>query len=177
MAAVLLVGGCAAGKGAQPTASVGPPCLSTSSPAAGGTGALPDLTLPCFDGGAPVRLAGIRGPTVINFWASWCAPCRAELPQIERYAEHSADRVQVIGVITSDPDRRAARSIVDDFGLRFPNLYDEKAALRTKIGGLALPMTLLVDAQGRIVYTYLAKPLDEATLADLVQRHLGLPPA
>lgn len=173
VATLVLLAGCAPEPAARPAASTGPACLAASGPAVTGERALPDVTLPCFDGGAPVRLATLRGPAVINLWASWCAPCRAELPEIQRYAQRSAGQVAVIGVITGDPDRRAARSIVDDFGLRFPNLYDEKAALRTKVGGLALPMTFLVDDQGRIVFTYMAKPLDEATLSDLVRRHLG----
>jgi thiol-disulfide isomerase/thioredoxin len=135
---------------------------------------LPDITLPCFVGGQPVRLAHLGTPTVINLWASWCAPCRTELPQVQRYAERAAGRVQVIGVITSDPNRGGAQSLIDDLGLRFPMLYDEPATLRTQVGAQAIPMTLLVDAHGRVAYRYNAKPLDEAALADLVQRYLGV---
>jgi len=148
------------------------PCLPA--PAAPVGGGLPDVTLPCFVGGQPVRLAGLRGPAVVNLWASWCAPCREELPQIERFSERAAGRVRVIGVITSDPDRSGAQSIVDDFGLRFPMLYDEKARLRTGVGGLGLPMTLFVDADGRVAHTYMARPLDEAAVAGLVERYLGV---
>jgi hypothetical protein len=53
-------------------------------------------------------------------------------------------------------------------------LYDDKAALQTGVGARLLPMTLFVDAQGRVVYRYNSRPLDEATLAELVQRHLGV---
>jgi thiol-disulfide isomerase/thioredoxin len=171
--------------GAAPTPS-GAPCVvapgsagpgSAGSATAGSGSAgepLPDIALPCFVGGQPVRLAHLGTPTVINLWASWCAPCRTELPQIQRYAERAAGRVQVVGVITSDPNRGGASSLVDDFGLRFPMLYDEPAALRTRVGVQALPATLLVDAGGRVAYRYNARPLDEAALADLVQRYLGV---
>jgi thiol-disulfide isomerase/thioredoxin len=135
---------------------------------------LPDLVLPCFVGGQPVRLAHPGTPTVINLWASWCEPCRTELPQIQRYADRAAGRVQVVGVITTDPVRSRPQSVVDDFGLRFPMLYDEKGALKAAVGAQFLPTTLLVDAQGRVAYRYQARPLDEAALADLVRRHLGV---
>jgi thiol-disulfide isomerase/thioredoxin len=153
-----------------------PPAIPTS-PAAGASGAgepLPDLALPCFVGGQPVRLAHLGTPAVINLWASWCQPCLTELPQIQRYAHRAAGRVQVVGVITSDPVRDKPQSVIDEFRLRFPMLYDDKATLQSRMGARLLPMTLLVDAQGRVVYRYQSRPLDEAALADLVQRHLGV---
>lgn len=188
--ALLMLGGCSStgGRstrtaGGQPSPS-GPPCVapassaagpaSTVGPAAGSGEPLPDITLPCFAGGQPVRLAHLGEPTVINLWASWCAPCRTELPQVQRYAERAAGRVQVIGVITSDPNRGGAQSLIDDLGLRFPMLYDEPATLRARVGVQALPVTLLVDAGGRVAYRYNARPLDEAALADLVDRYLGV---
>jgi thiol-disulfide isomerase/thioredoxin len=193
--ALLMLGGCggqSTRQGAGTPKPSGPPCVTPAAPSTAGpmssaapvssaapadpaTGEpLPDITLPCFAGGQPVRLAHLGEPTVINLWASWCAPCRTELPQVQRYAEHAAGRVQVIGVITSDPNRGGARSLIDDLGLRFPMLYDEPATLRTQVGVQALPVTLLVDAGGRVAYRYNARPLDEAALADLVDRYLGV---
>jgi thiol-disulfide isomerase/thioredoxin len=190
--AVLVLAGCTsptgrdrAGGAATPAPS-GPSCISppsapaTAAPATAAPGAsasgepLPDLTLPCFVGGQPVRLAHLGTPAVVNLWASWCGPCRAELPEIQRYAERAAGRVQVIGVITSDPVRSRPQSVIDDFGLRFPMLYDEQAALRTRAGAPGMPTTLLIDAHGRVAYRYSARPLTEAALADLVDRHLGV---
>jgi thiol-disulfide isomerase/thioredoxin len=182
--ALLMLGGCSSASGrsthtagGRPAPS-GPPCVAPASsdagPAAGSGEPLPDITLPCFAGGQPVRLAHLGEPTVINLWASWCAPCRTELPEVQRYAERAAGRVQVIGVITSDPNRGGAQSLIDDLGLRFPMLYDEPATLRTQVGVQALPVTLLVDAGGRVAYRYNARPLDEAALADLVDRYLGV---
>jgi thiol-disulfide isomerase/thioredoxin len=135
---------------------------------------MPDLSLPCFAGGQPIRLAHLGTPTVINLWASWCGPCRAELPEFQRYADRAGGRVQVIGVITNDPVRSKPQSLIDDFGLRFPMLYDERGALRTQAAAPGMPTTLLVDAQGRIAHRYSARPLDEAALAGLVDRYLGV---
>ncbi|GII25208.1 TlpA family protein disulfide reductase [Planosporangium mesophilum] len=152
---------------------VSPPAVPIS-PATGAGEPVPDLALPCFVGGQPVRLAHLGTPAVINLWASWCQPCLTELPQIQRYADRAAGRVQVVGVITSDPVRGKPQSVIDEFRLRFPMLYDDKATLQSRMGARLLPMTLLVDAQGRVVYRYQSRPLDEAALADLVQRHLGV---
>jgi thiol-disulfide isomerase/thioredoxin len=161
-----------------PVAEVVPPMLATAGPASArhpsAGGALPDITLPCFAGGQPVRLAHLGTPAVINLWASWCGPCRIELPQIQRYADRAAGRIQVVGVITNDPVRSRPQSLIDDLGLRFPMVNDESAALQHQLEAQVLPMTLLVDARGRVAYRYNARPLDEAALSGLVERYLGV---
>jgi thiol-disulfide isomerase/thioredoxin len=136
--------------------------------------AFPDIALPCFVGGRPVRLAHLGTPAVINLWASWCEPCRTELPQIQRYADRSAGLLRVVGVITSDPVRSRPQSLIDDLGLRFPMLDDESGVLLRRVGAQVLPMTLLVDAQGRVAYRYNARPLDATALSGLVERYLGV---
>lgn len=85
---------------------------------------LPELSLPCFTGGAPVALRDVAGPAVINIWASWCPPCREELPALQRLSQRSAGQLRVIGVNTRD-SREAAQSIGEDFGVRFPTLFDQ----------------------------------------------------
>ncbi|NJC69175.1 TlpA family protein disulfide reductase [Planosporangium thailandense] len=197
--AVLVLAGCTsepAGGGANgardgaATAPSGPSCLPSPAPSgtagvsSGTAGASPgraadgpvlDLTLPCFVGGQPVRLGRLGTPAVINLWASWCQPCLTELPQIQRFADRAAGRVQVVGVITRDPIRSKPQSVIDDFRLTFPMLYDERATLQSRIGPpVATPTTLLVDAHGRVAYRYSGRPLDDATLAGLVHQHLGV---
>ncbi|HSI26458.1 MAG TPA: TlpA disulfide reductase family protein, partial [Aeromicrobium sp.] len=74
---------------------------------------LPDITLPCLGAGPPVDLARIAGkPTVINAWASWCGPCRKELPFLARAAEEFEGRVDFLGVNVADPDTEAALAMV-----------------------------------------------------------------
>ncbi|MGB2569327.1 TlpA family protein disulfide reductase [Micromonospora citrea] len=153
--------------GPAPTASAAAP-----TPTAGGP-LLPELTLNCFTGGAPVALRDVRGPAVVNLWASWCPPCRKELPAFQRLSERAAGRLQVLGVNSRDT-RTAAQSIGEDFGIRFPVLFDQGEALQRELGRNALPLTLLVDAEGRVVHVDASGALDDARLAALVQRHLGL---
>ncbi|MGN9893223.1 TlpA family protein disulfide reductase [Micromonospora sp. L31] len=141
---------------------------------AGGAGAmLPGLILSCFTGGTPVALRDVRGPAVVNVWASWCPPCRKELPAFQRLSERAAGRLQVIGVNSRDT-RSAAQSIGEDYGIRFPMLFDQGEALQRELGRNALPLTLLVDAQGRVRHTDATGALDDARLAALVRQHLGV---
>ncbi|MDG4791288.1 redoxin domain-containing protein [Micromonospora sp. WMMD1102] len=167
------------GPAGTPTGSAGrPPSASTPAAEAGSAGGvgrpLPALSLPCFVGTGEVAVGELRGPAVLNLWASWCAPCRRELPAFQRLAERTGDRLRVVGVNTGDA-RPAARSIGEDFGLEFPSLYDRDKLLLTGLGGRpVLPVTLLVDAEGRIRHRDETGALDDTELATLVRRHLGV---
>lgn len=135
----------------------------------GRTITLPDLTLECMAGGEPVRLSTLRGPLVINLWASWCGPCRQELPAFQRLAD--GGRVPVLGVVTED-SRDAAAWLADELKVSLPSVYDRSGALKAAAGELALPLTLFVAADGRtIVYRDVA--LTDQTLAQLVDQHFG----
>ncbi|WP_349340255.1 redoxin domain-containing protein [Plantactinospora sp. B6F1] len=135
---------------------------------------LPALRLPCFVGTGEVDVGELRGPAVVNLWASWCRPCRKELPAFQRLTERAGDRLRVVGVNSGDA-RPAAASIGEDFGLEFPSLYDRDKKLLTELGGRpVLPITLFVDAEGRIRHRDETGALDDAELATLVRRHLGV---
>ncbi|UQU65235.1 TlpA family protein disulfide reductase [Couchioplanes caeruleus] len=148
---------------------------SSSGPAAGPSGGvpdLPDLSLPCFTGGAPVRLTALRGPAVINLWGSWCAPCREELPLMQELADATAGRLRVIGVDTRD-DRDAGASFASDHGVTMPTLYDREQKLLTALEKLQLPVTVFLRGNGeRFVYT--GKALDKPALGALVRDHTGV---
>ncbi|WP_444949173.1 TlpA family protein disulfide reductase [Micromonospora ureilytica] len=158
-----------ASPGSGPTASGTP---GTTARAAGGS-ALPELTLSCFTGGAPVVLREVAGPAVINVWASWCPPCRKELPAFQRLSERAAGQLQVVGVNSRD-SRSGAQSIGEDFGVRFPILVDQGEALQRELKRNAIPLTLFVAADGQVRHIDASGALDDATLAKLVRQHLGL---
>ncbi|MEU8160655.1 TlpA family protein disulfide reductase [Micromonospora parva] len=157
------------GSGASTSATPG---SGTSAPAAGGQ-ALPALTLSCFTGGAPVALGAVAGPAVINVWASWCPPCRKELPAFQRLSERAAGQLQVVGINSRD-SRSGAQSIGEDFGVRFPMLVDQGEALQRELRRNAIPLTLFVAADGQIRHIDATGALDDATLATLVRQHLNL---
>lgn len=149
------------------------PAAASPTPAGKAGAQLPDLTLNCFTGGAPVNLRDVKGPAVINVWASWCPPCRKELPAFQRLSERADGRFQVIGVNSRD-SRGGAQSIGEDYGVGFPMLLDQGDAFQRALERNAFPLTVLVDADGRIRHTDATGALDDARLAALLQRHLGV---
>ncbi len=157
--------GTASGR-ADAAGTIAPGRPATASPA------LPDLTFDCLGDGEAVPLRAITGaPTVVNLWASWCLPCRQELPSFERLAQAAAGSVRVVGVVTEDsPDR--ARSLAADLGLSFPSLVDTGGRLRRELGVPALPVTALVAADGRLAHVYSGPPLEYGALRALVADRL-----
>nr|WP_233604671.1 TlpA disulfide reductase family protein [Micromonospora sp. HM5-17] len=162
-------GGDGPGGGATPPTTVG----STGPTEVTPVRSLPTLSLRCLVGDTEIQVGALRGPAVINLWASWCPPCRKELPAFQRLFARANGAVGVIGVNTRD-DRAAARSIGEDLGLRFPSLFDPDQRLLRHAARPLLPVTFFVDAQGRIRHQDQTGALDDAKLARLVREHLGV---
>ena len=114
----------------------------------------PDFTLTTLDG-ATVRLSDLRGKAVlINFWASWCGPCRAEMPHIQAaYEKHTNDGLVVLGVDQAESPATVAR-FVDEFGLTFPIPLDSDGQVSAAYQARALPTSFFVDAEGVIRDTF-----------------------
>jgi len=132
---------------------------------------LPDLQLPCFTGKEQVALRSVPGPLIVNLWASWCDPCRRELPLMQKVAAQTAGRVTVLGVDTGDR-RDAGASFAADKGVSFPTLFDPDKKLANAIAGTNLPITIFVDESGKSFVNRL--PLDAAKLSTLVKQWTGV---
>ncbi|MCA1823963.1 MAG: TlpA family protein disulfide reductase [Mycobacteriales bacterium] len=113
---------------------------------------LPDLTLPCLGvaGSVPLRALG-RVPTVVNLWASWCAPCRDEMPAFQRIYAAAHGRVRFLGVNTRDTQHDALAAI-QHTGINYPSVYDARGRLRAALAAVAMPTTLIVSATGVVVF-------------------------
>ena len=129
---------------------------------------LPDVTLPSLDGGEPLELATVRGPTVINLWASWCTPCRKELPQYQAFAEKNAGKVKVLGIDFQETRPAAARKLARETGVKYPLFSDPDGDLRA----VGLPKVILVDPQGKVTHEEYVEITSVAQLERLVETHL-----
>jgi thiol-disulfide isomerase/thioredoxin len=140
-------------------------------------GGMPDVTLPCLGGGPDVNVSSLRGPMVINLWASWCGPCRQEMPIIQRFHERYGARVPVVGIDFQDVQPYAAMQLAAQSGVTYPLLADPQGALSAAsplpvIKGL--PMMVLVDAQGRVVSVKAVAIRSLGQLEELVRTELGV---
>lgn len=111
-----------------------------------------DFSLHSLDGNKKVELKDFKGkPVVINFWASWCGPCREEMPFLERSWKQYRDKgVIFIGIDVLD-DEKTAREFLTAFGISYANLKDQSGEVASKYGVIGLPATIFIDKEGRIV--------------------------
>jgi cytochrome c biogenesis protein CcmG/thiol:disulfide interchange protein DsbE len=115
----------------------------------------PELVLERLDGKGELSLSSFEGKAVVvNFWASWCFPCKEEAPFLERlWRENRSRGVVVLGLDGKD-FRRDARRFVDRFGLTFPIAYDGPGDTWDDWGITGLPETFVVDRRGRVVAAF-----------------------
>lgn len=113
----------------------------------------PNLTLKDLNGN-PVSLSDYRGKTVyLNFWATWCPPCRAEMPHMEQfYNDFKKDGVEVLAVnlTETEKNRDDVPAFVKEFGLTFPVLMDEESEGLVDFKVMAYPTTYVIDKNGII---------------------------
>lgn len=134
--------------------------------------AAPELRGTTLDG-ADFDLASLRGKVVVlNVWASWCPPCRAEAPMLEVLADGlRAEGVEFVGVDTRDGDGTAARAFAQNVGLSYPSVVDPDGVLllafRDTLPPQAVPSTLVIDRQGRIAARVIG-PATEPRLRSLI---------
>lgn len=134
---------------------------------------LPDVPLMGLNGPSS-RMAAFRGrPLIINVWASWCGPCRQEMASLERLAWQDTSRFNLIGISTDDYAVNA-RAFLTRSGATLPHFLDQRLRLETLLGAERLPLTVLVDAQGRVLEKiYGAREWDGEQAARLLERWYG----
>lgn len=129
----------------------------------------PDFLLETIDG-STLRLSDLRGsPVLVNFWASWCTPCRQEMPEIVRAYDARRDEGLVVVGVNLQENTGQVRSFAEEFGMEFPVVIDRtgQVAEAWRIGGpiQGIPSTYFLDADG-VVRKRIFGPMTEETLAD-----------
>jgi cytochrome c biogenesis protein CcmG, thiol:disulfide interchange protein DsbE len=127
----------------------------------------PDFTLTAVTGEA-VTLAALRGqPVVLNFWATWCPPCRAELPELQAASERLQGEVAIVGVNQAE-DAERVRTFVADLSLTFTVPLDERGQVSRAYNVRSLPTTFFIDRNG-VIRRIQSGALTEATLAQALE--------
>ena len=134
----------------------------------------PEFKLDSIDG-HPLSLTSVRGKVVLlNFWATWCGPCRAEIPDLIALQQKYKDQLQIIGLTVDDDDASLVRQVVAKTRINYP-VAVASPEVRIQYGGIAaLPTSFLLDAQGRVVQKHEGLR-DPALYETEIRALLGLP--
>ena len=130
-------------------------------------------TLPSMDPDTFERLlAQLEGtPVLVNFWGSWCPPCKEEMPRLVEAHQDFGDRVQFLGVDILD-DREEARAFMEEYGMAFPSVFDIPDEIKTSLGQFGQPTTVFFHADGAFEFAY-AGPIPDNVLHRHLENILG----
>jgi peroxiredoxin len=122
----------------------------------------PDFALKTLDG-KTIRLSDYKGkPVLLNFWATWCGPCRAEFPDFQRAWTDNANQLVIIGINnTTTDDKAQIPAFLDEFGVTFPIVLDESGDTAKAYNILGLPTSIFVDRNG-LVNELFTGPINKA---------------
>jgi len=139
----------------------------------GGTPVAPAFTLERLDREGELSLESLRGQAVVlNFWASWCGPCRDEAPILQEASERWRGKgVAFVGIDVKD-FRGDARKFLERYGVTYPNVYDGKGSTVGRYGVTGYPETYFIDARGRVRWRIAGPVEDAADVDDGIRRAL-----
>lgn len=140
---------------------------------------MPELTLSGFAGQPDRNLAEIDTPTLVSLWASWCIPCRKEMPVMEEFHQKYRDQIDVLGINFQEPRSKAAEELVTQTGVTYPLVTDFNGDIDgnkpfPRVGGL--PLLAFVDGDGQLVGVEYVLFDDLSELEEVVGKHLDLAP-
>jgi cytochrome c biogenesis protein CcmG, thiol:disulfide interchange protein DsbE len=135
--------------------------------------ALPPATLEGFAGAPDVNVADFRGePLVVNFWATWCAPCVKEMPDLQEVAAQAEGKVAFLGIDVEDAPPNA-EPFVEQLGITYPLALDPRREYSRQVNNFGMPTTLFVDADGLVRYRHTGA-LDADQLRALIAEHFAV---
>jgi cytochrome c biogenesis protein CcmG/thiol:disulfide interchange protein DsbE len=133
----------------------------------------PDFDLEQLNGDGDLKLSSLRGQVVVlNFWASWCSPCKEEAPVLQSgWEEYRDEGVVFLGVDANDLSGDA-REFIAEHGITYPNVHDGEGTTLGRFGIPALPETMFIDRDGRVA-AYVAGPVDAESLEQSIDKALA----
>jgi thiol-disulfide isomerase/thioredoxin len=127
--------------------------------------------------GKELNLEGSRGKVILlNFWATWCGPCREEIPELISLQTRYKDRLQIIGLVVDDDDEKGIRSVIETEGINYPVALADSDTRFAYGGIVALPTVFVINSEGRVVQKHIGL-FDPALYETEVRALLGLPVA
>jgi thiol-disulfide isomerase/thioredoxin len=179
--AALLLAGCSTGSGAVDVNNGGEFRFVAGTPAGeviptDKRAAAPEFSGRLLDGGEFSSTALAGSVAVLNFWGSWCGPCRVETPEFQEvYAAVKNEGVSFLGLNVKETSEQFATAFVNRFGIEFPSLYDPRGEVALAFRGYpanAIPSTIVLDQQGRVAAVYTGSVTKE-NLRSVIDRVLG----
>lgn len=161
------------GAGPSPAPAFFDPC-----PVATGTTSAPrglqDIELRCLGKGPKVNLSRLRGPMLLNVWASWCEPCRAEVPELQAFYVKAKGKVGLLGIDFTD-SAASAQDFAGNIGMTYPSVVDADGETHFKsFQSAGPPETIFLAADGSVAFRKSGPFKSVAEIERLVREHLGV---
>ena len=131
------------------------------------------LQMPCLDGSSDINFHSIKGPLIINVWASWCEGCREEMPYfIDLYANpvFKNGEIELLGIDVDERNAESGPNFIKSYGMSWPHLEDVDGRSKL-VFGPGVPVTYFLDKHGEIVYKHLGAFLSKAQLYEAVEKY------
>ncbi len=135
---------------------------------------VPPFELPVYERyqdayGTTLKIEDYIGqPMVINFWSPTCPPCLKEAPELQKIWEKYSDELLILGIHTRDAGMEGGNKFLDQFGLTFPSVFDEKRRLMIDYGLFGLPETFFVNSDGTLAYKHVGQ-ISEVVLENKIE--------
>ena len=132
---------------------------------------LPAVEISGLTSGEVSLLSDIEGPAVINLWATWCAPCRAEIPDFEEVHQARSHEVRFVGINIGESTDRA-QEFIEQVGATYDQFSDAAGDVSVELRATSMPTTVIIDADGAVTKKHFG-PLDQNDLNEAIDEALG----
>ena len=132
-----------------------------------------DLSLDCLDGSESIKLSMIKGPAVVNVWASWCTSCEDELPFLKEFSKINGEKVQFIGIDVEEKSATVGANFAKKNNMSWPHLFDPDGRT-SELFGMGIPVTWFIDRNGKVTFKKIGTIKSLSELKGLVDQYLGV---